>query len=71
MNFINCLNEPYLPMKENENGNIICLYIDDTICVGEKIMIEKLKKEIKQYVVTKEKGAVNEHVECMVKKVND
>ena len=32
--------------------------------------IEKFKKEIKEYSVTKEAGAVNEYVGCMIKRVN-
>ena len=33
---------PCLLMKENENGIIIiCLYIDNTLCVGDKLEIEK------------------------------
>ena len=54
-------------MEENENGIvIICLYIDDMLCVGDKLAIEKFKKEIKKYFVTKEEGAVNEYVRCMI-----
>ena len=71
MDFIKCLNDPCLLMKENENGIIImCLYIDDTLCVGEKLAIEKFKKEIKKYFVMKEEGAVNEYVGCIIKRVN-
>ena len=71
LKLIKCLNDPCLLQKENENGIIIiCLYIDDTLCVKDKLAIEKFKKEIKEYFVTKEEGAVNEYVGCMKKRVN-
>ena len=58
-------------MKENENGIItICLYIDNTLCVGDKLAIKKLMKEIKKYFVTKEEGALNEYVGRMIKRIN-
>ena len=64
-------NDPCLLLKENENGIIIiCLYIDNMLCVGDKLTIKKFKKEIKEHFVMKEEGAVNEHVGCMIKRVN-
>ena len=36
LKFIKCLNDPCLLMEENENEIIItCLYIDNTLCVGD------------------------------------
>ena len=71
LEFIKCLNDPCLLMKENENGIIIiCLYIDDTLYVREKLAIKKFKKQIREYFVTKEEGTVNEYVGCMIKRVN-
>ena len=69
MKFKKCLNDPCLLMKENENGVIIiCLYIDDTLCVGNAEAIRKFKKEIKKYFVTKEEGFATEYVGCMIKR---
>ena len=63
LNFVKCLNDPCLLTKENENGIIImCLYIDDMLCIGDRTAIEKFKKESKEYFVTKEEGEVNEYV---------
>ena len=71
LKFIKCLNEPCLLMQENEIGIIIIsLYIDNALCVGDILAIEKFKKEIKVYYFTKEEGAVNEYVGCMIKRVN-
>ena len=72
LKFIKCINDPCLLMKENENGIIIrCLYIEDMLCVGDKLAIEKFKEEKKECFVTKEEGAVNEYVGCMIKREND
>ena len=59
-------------MKENKNGVIIiCLYIDNTLCIGNAEAIKKFKKEIKKYFVTKEEGFATEYVGCMIKKAKD
>ena len=58
-------------MRNDQNRIIIvCLYIDDTLCVGDKKAIEALKKEIKKYFVTKEEGKVEDYVGYMIKKIN-
>ena len=49
---------------------IICLYIDDTLCVGDKKALDTFKKEIKEYFVTKEEGKVKGYVGCMIKRFN-
>ena len=57
MKFKKCLNDPCLLMNKNENGIlIICLYIDDTLCVGNAEARKRFKQEIKIYFVTKEEG---------------
>ena len=55
-------------MKENENGIIIiCLYIDDMLCVGNA----EAKKEIKKYFVKKEEVFATKYVGCMIEKAKD
>ena len=40
-------------MRNDQNGTIIvCLYIDDILCIGDKEAIDAFKKEIKKYFVT-------------------
>ena len=39
----------------------------NTLFVGDKLAIKKFKKEINEYVVTKEEGAVIEYVGCKKK----
>ena len=57
-------------MKENENRIIIiCLYIDNTLCIGNAEAIEKFKKEIKKYFVRKEEGFATKYLGCMIKKI--
>ena len=47
---------------------VVCLYIDDTLCVWNKNAIEKFKRDIKKFFVTKEEGEVTEYVGCIIKK---
>ena len=47
-------------MRENENCIIIiCLYIDNTFCVGDDSAIEKFKKEIKDFLSQKKAEEMN------------
>ena len=58
-----------LYIKKDEAGvKVICLYIDNTLCVGNQTAIEKFKKDIKRHFITKEEGEVTEYVGCMIKK---
>ena len=57
------MNDQLLLMRNDQNGTIIiCLYIDDTLCVGNKRAINIFKKEIKKYFVTKEEGKLDDWV---------
>ena len=54
-----------------KDGTIIfCLYIDDTLCVGDKEAIDAFKKEIMKYFVMKGEGKVEDYVGCIIKKIN-
>ena len=49
MNFVQSMNDQCLLMRNDQNRTIIaCLYIDDTLCVGDKKPINAFKKEIKK-----------------------
>ena len=53
-------------MRNDQNEtSIVCLYIDDTLCVGDKEVIGAFKKEIKKHYVTKEEGKVQDYMGCM------
>ena len=71
MNFVPSMNDQCLLMRNDQNRTIIvCLYIDNMLCVGDKEAIEAFKKEIKKYFVTKEEGKVQDYVGCIIKKIN-
>ena len=71
MNFARSMNDQCLHMRNDQNGTIIaCLYIDDTLYVGDKKVLDTFKKEIKKYFVTKEDSKVEDDMGCMIKKIN-
>ena len=50
MGFDKCLADECLLKKEIKKGTIIvCVYIDDTLCVGDQDAINEFKKEISSY----------------------
>ena len=69
MNFVPSMNDQCLLMRNDQNRTIIvCLYIDNMLCVGDKEAIEAFKKE--KYLVTKEEDKVQDYTGCMIKKLN-
>ena len=71
MNFVQSMNDQCLLMRNDQNGTvIICLYIDDTLCVGDTEALDTFKKEIKEHFITKEEGKVEDYVVCMIKTIN-
>ena len=63
MNFVKCFADQCLLRRSTTKEIIlICIYVDDTLCVGNKEAITEFKKEIKNYFNTKEEGIVNEYV---------
>ena len=72
MVFEKCLINQCLLNRKGESGIIIiCLYIDDTMIVGNKKEIKKFKEEIKMHFKTKEEGDMKDYVGCMIKRKND
>ena len=71
MNFVRSMNDQCLLMRNDQNGTVIvCLYIDDTLCVGDKKALDTFKKHIKEHFVTKEEGKVEDYMGCMIKRIN-
>ena len=72
LGFRKCMNDQCLYIKKNEEGVIVvCLYIDDILCVGNQNAIEKFNKDIEKFFVTKEEGEMTEYVGCMISKNQD
>ena len=71
MNFVQSMNDQCLLMRNDQNGTVIvCLYIDDTLCVGDKKALDTFKNKIKEHFVTKEEGKVEDYSGCMIKRTN-
>ena len=56
-------------MRKTDQGTaLVCVYIDDTLCTGNKRAIQEFKNEIKIHFAIKEEGEMKEYVGCKVKK---
>ena len=56
MGFDKCLVDECLLRKETKKGTvIICVYIDDTLCVGDKEAINEFKREISSHFPSRKK----------------
>ena len=65
MGFDKCLADECLLRKKTKKGTVIvCVYIDDTLCVGDKEAINEFKKEITLHFTIKEVGEMKEYVGC-------
>ena len=63
LGFQKCLADGCLLYKKDESGTIIiCLYVDDLLCIGDKKAIEKFKRDIKKFFNTKEEVTFDEYV---------
>ena len=69
MGFDKYLANGCLLKREIKKGTVIvCVYIDDTKCVGDKEAINGFKKEIGLYFAIKEEGEMKEYVSCKVER---
>ena len=69
MGFDKCLSDECLLKKETKRGTIIvCVYIDDTLYVGDQGAINEFKQEISLYFAIKEEGEMKEYVGCKVER---
>ena len=70
MGFSKCLGDECLLIRTtNEGAVIVCVYINDTLCVGDKEAIEEFKIELKHHFLIKEEGEMQKYVGCKVKKI--
>ena len=68
MKFKKCAGDECLLMREDESGAVvICVYIDDTFCAGQKKALDIFKTELKTFFATKEEGKMDEYVGCQIK----
>ena len=72
MGFKKCLSDQCLLFRQSDSGTVIvCLYIDDTLVIGNDAAVQSFKKELKLYFNTKEEGEMTEYVGCMVRRTED
>ena len=72
MGFAKCMADECLLCRTTEKGMIVvCVYIDDTLCVGKTEAIQEFKDEIKQHFAIKEEGEMREYVGCKVKRTGE
>ena len=50
---------------------MICIYVDDTLCIGDEKALEKFISEIKSYFNIIEEGTLDEYVGCELKKISE
>ena len=67
LGFEKCLADTCLLKRTKSTGTVIvCVYVDDTICVGDRAAIDELKIEIAEYFNIKDEGKMEEYVGCSV-----
>ena len=72
MGFERCLADGCLLKRSTEVGTVIvCVYVDDTMCVGDRKAIDAFKRELKDHFSTKDEGNMEEYVGCSVYRKNN
>ena len=57
LGFEKCMANPCLLKHINDNGTvIICVYVDDILCVGDRRVIDAMKNELTKYFLVKDEG---------------
>ena len=49
----------------------MCIYIDNTLCVGDEIAVNQFKIDIQKHFETKEEGTMSEYVGYKVKRMKE
>ena len=71
LGFEKCLADSCLLRRTNGNGTVlVCVYVDDTMCVGDRKAIDELKKQLEQHFSIKDEGSMEEYVGCTVTRGN-
>ena len=67
LGFEKCMADPCLLRRENEAGTlIVCVYVDDILCIGDRSAIDSIKIELAKYFSVKDEGRMEEYVGCSV-----
>jgi hypothetical protein len=67
LNFKRSKIDPCLLMRQDESGILIlCIYVDDVLCIGTSASIEKGIKDILNYFTIKHTKEVKEYVGCSI-----
>ena len=71
MHFNKCAGDECLLMRQKDIGTVvICVYIDNTLCAGDKITLDNFKGELRNFFATKEEGTMDEYVGCQIKRIH-
>jgi hypothetical protein len=68
LGFTVCKSDPCLFM--NDKGVYIIIYVDDCLVVGKKEEIEKVLSQIKNHIVIKRMGKINDYIGCHIEEKN-
>ena len=67
LGFEKCMADPCLLKRINDNGTvIICVYVDNILCVRDQRAIDAMKNELTKYFLVKDEGRMEEYVGCLV-----
>jgi len=67
MGFERSLIDPCMLHRQRDNGELIlCLYVDDILCVGNDAEIEQLVIELGRQFTIKNQGPIDEYVGCKI-----
>ena len=67
LGFKKCLADSCLLKQSEDNGTlIICVYVDDILCICNQQAIDSLKVELAKYFAVKDEGKIEEYVGCLV-----
>ena len=67
LKFEKCYADACLLIRKDKSGTlVICVYVDDTLCLGDQKAINKSKSEIQGHFKTKDEGMMTEYVGCTV-----
>ena len=67
LGFEKCMADSCLLKRSNDKGTlIICVYVDDILCIGDRSAIDSIKVELSEYFSVKDEGKMEEYVGCSV-----
>ena len=67
LEFKKCMADTCLLKRIDEKGTvIICVYVDDILCIGDRKAIDSVKEELAKHFSVKDEGKMGEYVGCSV-----